>query len=152
MCDLRAYRPGDEAAVFELVRTVLGEYGLATNPEATDRDLQDIGRSYVASGGAFKVLEEAGRIVGSYGLFRLSATTCELRKMYLSRDRRGLGLGRRMMDDALAEARARGFFEMVLETNRRLTEAIALYRAYGFADFQPDHLSDRCDLAMRKAL
>ena len=55
-----------------------------------------------------------------------------------------------MMDDALCEAKTRGFVEMTLETNSCLREAIGLYRAYGFTTFTPDHQSDRCDIAMRR--
>ena len=152
VCGLRTYRPGDEPAVFALVKTVLSQYGLKTNPEETDRDIQDICKSYLENGGQFKVLERDGQIIGSYGIFRVSPAVCELRKMYLYEQFRGAGLGRMMMEDALDTAKVLGYQEMVLETNACLKEAIALYCAFGFEEFQADHLSDRCDMAMRKAL
>jgi len=36
---------------------------------------------------------------------------------------------------------------VTLETASVLTEAIGLYRSYGFVEYQPDHLSSRCDQA-----
>ncbi len=72
--------------------------------------------------------------------------------MYLLPELKGRGLGKTMMDDAIAVAKSLGFVEMTLETNSCLKEALALYRKYGFMEFTPSHLSDRCDLAMRKAL
>jgi len=152
MCQLRDYRPGDEADVFRIVKSVLAEYGLAANPEKTDADLKDIRQSYMAGGGAFRILEADGRPVGSYGLHAGTRASCELRKMYLLPGFRGQGLGRRLLEDALRTAKALGFSEVTLETNSRLKEAIGLYRAYGFTEFIPPHMSDRCDLAMKRTL
>jgi putative acetyltransferase len=152
MHELRDYRPGDEEDVFRIVKHVLAEYGLATNPEKTDADLKDIRQSYILSGGAFRILESDGRTIGSYGLYAITKESCELRKMYLLPEFRGRGLGKMMMGDALGAAKLLGFIEMTLETNSRLKEAIGLYRAYGFTEFIPCHLSDRCDSAMKKIL
>jgi putative acetyltransferase len=152
MCQLRDYRPGDEEDVFRIVKHVLAEYGLATNPEKTDADLKDIHRSYILGGGAFRILESDGRPIGSYGLYASTQESCELRKMYLLPEFRGRGLGRRMMEDALCVAKGLKFIEMTLETNSRLKEAIGLYKSYGFTEFILDHLSDRCDSAMKKTL
>ena len=127
---------------------MLGEYGLKPDPGATDADLDDIERSYLARGGLFRILEDRdGSVVGAYGLYPMENRTCELRKMYLRGEFRGRGLGRRLLDDALAEARRLGFARVVLETASVLKEAIALYERYGFAPYQPDHLSSRCDQA-----
>lgn len=152
MCQLRDYRPGDEDSVFQIVKCVLAEYGLSTNSEVTDADLRDIRQSYLSNGGAFRILESDGRIVGSYGLYATSVQSCELRKMYLLPELRGQGFGRIMMDDAVRKAKALKFKEMTLETNSCLQEAGELYKKYGFKEFVPDHLSDRCNLAMKKML
>ncbi len=152
MYQLRDYRPGDEQDVYRIVKQVLAEYGLATDPEKTDADLKDIHHSYIQGGGAFRILESDGRTIGSYGLYASTRASCELRKMYLLSEFRGHGLGKKMMEDALRVARVLGFLEMTLETNSRLKEAIGLYKEYGFTEFTPSHLSDRCDSAMKKAL
>ncbi len=152
MCILRDYRKGDEGEVFPLVEYALRQYGLKVNPEETDADIQDIQASYIQSGGAFKVLEDNGGIVGSYGLYRIDEDSCELRKMYLRPEYKGKGLGKMMMDDAFLTATTLGFSRMVLETNRCLKEALNLYRKYGFVEYASGHLSDRCDCAMEKKL
>lgn len=152
MCQLRDYRPGDEDDVFRIVKHVLAEYGLATNPEKTDADLKDIHQSYMLGGGAFRILESNGRTIGTYGLYASTQESCELRKMYLLPEFRGHGFGKKMMEDALRVAKALRFIEMTLETNSRLKEAIELYKTYGFTEFTPSHLSDRCDSAMKRSL
>jgi len=77
---------------------------------------------------------------------------CELRKMYLHRDYRGKGHGKRLLEHALAEARRLGFQSVTLETASVLTEAIRLYEHYGFHPYSPPHLSPRCDQAYRLEL
>lgn len=131
-----------------MVYTVLREYHLRPDPECTDADLRDIEQAYLARGGTFCVLEtQDGHIIGAYGLYPTDRATCELRKMYLRRDYRGRGLGKRLLEDALAEARRLGFRRVTLETASVLTEAIALYESYGFLPYRPEHLSARCDQA-----
>ena len=152
MIELHDYSYGDEYAVFKLVEHVLTEYGLSVNPDVTDSDLLDIRKSYIATGGTFRVIRFGGKIVGSYGVYATSAWLCELRKMYLLPEFRGQGLGKKLMDDAIKKAKALGFAEMFLETNSCLQEAVHLYRRYGFTEFEPEHLSDRCDLAMKITL
>ena len=145
---LRPATNADCEQVRDLVFTVLAEYGLKPDPGCTDADLSDIEQSYLARGGVFRVLEEQdGSIVGSYGLCPTEPRTCELRKMYLHRPYRGKGLGRRLLEDALAHAKEADFQRVTLETASVLREAIRLYESYGFKPFRADHLSRRCDQA-----
>jgi putative acetyltransferase len=145
---LRSAKPSDCKAIEALVFGVLADYGLQGDPEGTDRDLADLDGAYLKSGGAFDVLiDVAGEVVGTVGLARISATTCELRKMYLASSARGQGEGRRLLQHALARAKQLGFRRVELETASVLREAIALYVAHGFKPFTPAHLSPRCDCA-----
>ncbi len=145
---LRRATNADCEPVKTLVFTVLGEYGLKPDPGVTDADLDDIERSYFARGGTFCVLEdEDSSVVGAYGLYPVEGQTCELRKMYLRRTHRGRGLGKLLLEDALASARQLGFTTLTLETASVLKEAIALYKRYGFAPCPSDHLAARCDQA-----
>ena len=47
---------------------------------------------------------------------------------------RGLGVGRRLLAELESQARAHGVRTLRLETNRSLTEAIALYRSSGYRE------------------
>ncbi|MCF6269997.1 MAG: GNAT family N-acetyltransferase [Melioribacteraceae bacterium] len=152
MYKLRDYKKGDESDIFTLLKIALQEYGLSVDPKGTDADIKDIYASYILPGGAFKVLEDNGKIVGSYGLLKISNTTCELRKMYLYPEYKGKGLGKKMMDDLFLTVTSLGFTKIVLETNSSLKEAINLYKKYGFTEYNPEHLSDRCNYAMEKEL
>jgi putative acetyltransferase len=145
---LRSATNQDRQAIEALVFGVLVEYGLKPDPGGIDSDLHDIERSYLATGGLFDVLTDgAGEVVGSVGLFPLSDSVCELRKMYLAAPFRGRSLGRHLLEHALRRARELGFTRVVLETASVLREAVVLYERNGFRRYQPAHLAARCDAA-----
>lgn len=142
----------DSESIKTLIFAVLREFGLAPDPEATDRDLDDIEAYYYNNRGHFAVLEIDNRIVATVAIARVDERTCELRKMYMNADFRGRGIGRQLLDYALATAREMGYSTMVLETATPLVAATALYEKYGFKEYLPDHLSCRCDRAFRLEL
>ena len=145
---LRLANNKDREKVTNLVYSILNEYNLKADPECTDADLKDIENSYFEKGGTFYVLEERdGSIIGAYGLCPVGQQTCELRKMYLHSAYRGKGLGKFLMESALAKAKQMKFKKIVLETASVLKEAICLYKSYGFVEYQPKRLSSRCDQA-----
>ena len=61
----------------------------------------------------------------------------ELKRMWVAPDRRGLGLGRRLLAELEAHAAANGVRVLRLETNRSLAEAIGLYRTAGYREVTP---------------
>ena len=145
---LRPANNKDCENITNLVYVILREYGLKPDPACTDADIKDIEYTYFCQGGTFFVLEtEDSSIIGAYGLYSVEEHTCELRKMYLHKAHRGKGLGKLLMEDALSKAKHLGFERMVLETASVLKEAISLYKSYGFVQYNPQHMSSRCDQA-----
>jgi ribosomal protein S18 acetylase RimI-like enzyme len=57
--------------------------------------------------------------------------------MWIAKECRGLGLGKRLLDALEDQARAAGAPAVRLETNRTLTEAIAMYRRSGYREIEP---------------
>ena len=95
----------------------------------------------------FVVVVDEKTIIATAGILALDPGTCELRKMYILPSHRGRGVGRLLMEHLLELAQKLGYRKMILETASVLTEAIAMYRRYGFREYHPDHLSARCDQA-----
>lgn len=138
----------DAEKVTRLVATVLSEFGLRIDPEETDADLSDIEKSYLEAGGAFELIEdEEGNLLGTVGLYPLDKECCELRKMYFVQSARGRGLGKYILERAIAQARSLGFGKIILETASVLEAANHLYVKYGFRPLQREHLPSRADLA-----
>ena len=135
-------------AVIALVSRLLQEHGLRYDSMAEDADLDDIEKVYLRSGGAFKVVENSkGEIVGTFALYPMQDSACQLRKMYLSPILRGQGLGLRMLRCAVDDARGLGFKKIVLETANVLKKAIRLYTRFGFKPMDGAPHSKRCDQA-----
>ena len=61
----------------------------------------------------------------------------EIKRMWISPGARGLGLGRRLLQELESRAAGRGVAIVRLETNRSLSEAIALYRSAGYEEVAP---------------
>jgi DNA-binding MarR family transcriptional regulator/GNAT superfamily N-acetyltransferase len=61
----------------------------------------------------------------------------ELKRMWVAPSTRGVGIGRRLLAELEGEAARRGGRVLHLETNRSLTEAIALYRSSGYREVEP---------------
>ena len=138
----------DIPTIRAVLLAVRSEYGVLGEIGANDADLDDMEVNYFRGGGCFEVVQDAaGCIVGCAGLCPLNPCRAELCKMYIEKSARGLGLGKRLLEDLLAAARHSGFQEVWLETNSVLTEAIGLYRKYGFQAVDADHLLPRCDAA-----
>ena len=60
--------------------------------------------------------------------------TVELKRMWVAPATRGLGIGRRLLDELETQAGANGCRVVRLETNTSLREAIAMYRAAGYRE------------------
>jgi GNAT superfamily N-acetyltransferase len=130
---LREATAGDGAAIRAVVLAVMAEYGLSSDLEANDGDLQNVAASYGERGGCFRVVVTTeGRIVGCGGLYRVDRQEAEIRRMYLLPEARGVGVGRRLLEDLITCAKERRFEQLTLETASVLKEAISLYRKRGF--------------------
>jgi DNA-binding MarR family transcriptional regulator/GNAT superfamily N-acetyltransferase len=84
--------------------------------------------------GYFIVARRDGWPVGCAALIRIDDETAEIKRMWTSPAARGQGVARRMLRKLERIAREAGFGRLVLDTNRALKEAHALYRGEGFTE------------------
>jgi putative acetyltransferase len=144
---------GDIPSVKAVVFTVLQEYGLLPDENGIDSDLNDIETNYPANNGYFGLItNKTGKTVGTFGLYRKSDSDCEIRKMYLLPEARGIGLGKKTIRILIIKALEKGYRNIFLETNSVLKEAIALYEKSGFRKIDSGHLASRCDQAYKLEL
>jgi GNAT superfamily N-acetyltransferase len=109
------------------------EFGWDTSFEAlVARIVADYAADHDPAREAAWIAEHAGRRVGCVFCVRKDDETAQLRILLVTRAGRGLGLGRRLVDEVVASAGAAGYRRLVLWTNDPLVAARRIYLAAGF--------------------
>ena len=131
---LRPHRPGDMGWIIHRHAALYAqEYGFDTDFEALVAEVAaGFIRNFDPARERCWVAERDGEPVGSVFVVRQDDTTAKLRLLYVEPSARGLGIGRRLVDEAVAYARATGYRRMVLWTNDILTAARRIYETGGF--------------------
>lgn len=133
---IKTIEPKDNAALAGVIRTTLKEFGAAKPgtvyyDESTDH-LSDV---FAVPGSVYYVAEYGGKIVGGGGIYPtagLPKGTCELVKMYLLPEVRGIGLGSALIQKSLDFAKEYGYQQVYLETMPELQQALNTYAKFGF--------------------
>jgi len=133
---LRLIQPSDNVALAKIVRDTLSEFG-ANHPgtvyfDATTDALYEL---FQQKGAGYYVAVDHNKIVGGGGIYPtegLPEGTCELVKMYLLPDARGIGLGRTIIEKCLQFASESGYTRVYLESMPELKQALKVYEKFGF--------------------
>jgi ribosomal protein S18 acetylase RimI-like enzyme len=78
-----------------------------------------------------------GRAIGAGSLKSGGMKPPEIKRLWVDPAARGLGVGRRLLERLEERAALTGARTVRLDTNKSLTEAIALYRATGYVEVSP---------------
>lgn len=83
------------------------------------------------------------RAIGCVGLRPMRGPNCcEMKRLFVAPEGRGLGLGRALAEAVLAEGARLGYAEIRLDTLPSMLDAIGLYRKLGFVSIEPDYADD----------
>ena len=126
---LSPFTPADQPAVKALVLAGLADHWGTLDP-SKNPDLNNIAATY--KGAYFLVAKQEGKVVGCGALVPRSPDTAEVVRMSVATAARRQGLGRRILSALCAEAKARGFRRVMLETTQTWSEVIAFYQGFGF--------------------
>ena len=131
---LRDPEPGDMGrVVYAQARFYAREFGWDQRFEALiSRIVAQFAENFDPAWEKCWIAEQNGRFVGSVFVVRQDEKTAKLRMLYVDQAARGLGLGRRLVDECLRFARARGYRRMELWTNDVLSAARHVYESVGF--------------------
>jgi GNAT superfamily N-acetyltransferase len=167
MIDLVSYRDELAEGVVDVIHRVHDEYGFTWEPDGYHRDLYRINDEYFKTGGAFWALVEGAKVVGCVGVTlhdrhrgahdpqgsmpiesNPALKFCELHRLYLLSDYRGLRLGRRMLDATMEFGRDRGCTRMIAWSDVKLPHAHEMYKQAGFVQEKGTRLCNDPDKSL----
>ena len=106
-----------------------------------DRELAELPGEYAAPHGALLLATVDGKLAGCCALRPLDnadyANAAEMKRLYVRKPFRNLGLGRQLAEATLDAARAAGYACVLLDTLNDMEAARALYEDLGFEDIPP---------------
>jgi len=136
-------RPCESVADIEAARQLLEAYaaslGIDLGYQGFAAELASLPGQYAPPAGALLLARDGGGVaLGCVGLRPMAPDgCCEMKRLYVAPQGRGLGLGRALVDAILREAMRIGYREMRLDTLPFMTEAITLYRKLRFVPIEP---------------
>jgi putative acetyltransferase len=128
----------------EQVRNLFAEYRAQLPVEycfrSLDTEIAGLPGEYASPKGKLLLATVVGQPVGCVGLRPFPrAGTCEMKRLYVRPGFRGGNLGKKLVDQALLEARSLGYSCVRLDTHPpTMQAALAMYRKLGFREVNPD--------------
>jgi putative acetyltransferase len=156
---IQEIKPLDDTAIGNIIKKVGEEYGaIGDGFGPSDAEVNAMSQHYADENASrYFIATIKGNIVGGCGIaaFNGSNDVCELRKLFLLPESRGLGLGKKLTEDCLKYAQHKGYTKCYLDTLKSMQSAISLYEKLGFKHLDKSlagTIHNGCDVWMLKAL
>ena len=137
--EIRALQPTEDARAFRTLNEEWITHYFVL--EKKDREILDNPEKMILrQGGHIFMVYVEGNAVGCVALIPLDQGVYELSKMAVSPRLRGLGIGRRLLEHAIAQAKVIGAKSLFLGSNSKLKNAVHLYESVGFRHVPPEKI------------
>ena len=152
-------RPQHDADVCEIIKIVGKEFGaIGEGFGPSDPEVEAMSQHYKNENASLYLIANMHKkVVGGGGIapFNGSLDICELRKLFLLPESRGLGIGKNILQECIDYAKSKGYKKCYLDTLVNMKSAIALYESFGFQHLEgalEGTIHNGCDVWMLKEL
>ena len=126
----------------ETIRGLFREYeswlGLDLCFQGFEEELRTLPGKYVSPDARLYLACVDDKPVGCIAMRKLDDGICEMKRLYLRSEARGLGLGNRLVERLINDARTIGYQKMRLDTHPpKMGKAVKLYESHGFKPIPP---------------
>jgi ribosomal protein S18 acetylase RimI-like enzyme len=129
--------PEDISEVKRLFSAYAESLGIDLSFQGFENELAELPGAYAGESGRLLLAEMDGTAVGCVGLRKLSDGICEMKRLYVNPDLRGMRIGRLLAGEIIARGRQLGYERIRLDTLPFMQRAIAMYRSLGFVEIEP---------------
>lgn len=113
-------------------------------------ELQDLDKKYGTPVGRLYIAFVDDMPAGCIGLRKMREQVCEMKRLFVEKEYRGLGIGDRLVQTIIEAAKEIGYEEMYLDTMPSLKSAVHLYYKYGFLETEKYNDSPIADTIFMK--
>lgn len=129
----------ETADQIEETRKLFREYekwlGLDLCFQGFEEELSCLPKKYAKPDGRLYLVLVNAKTAGCIALRKLERNVCEMKRLYVRDEFRGLGLGKKLVEKLIGEARLIGYEKMRLDTlPDKMSKAMKLYKSHGFAE------------------
>mgnify|MGYP000406846601 CR=1 FL=1 len=157
--ELIEIKPEHDSRICEIIKQVGAEFGaVGEGYGPSDSEVFAMSQHYKDElSSQYLIAVADNSVIGGCGIapFNVSKQVCELRKLFLLPENRGLGVGKKLAEACLTYAKNKGFKSCYLDTLTGMTSAIKLYETLGFEHLDKPlegTIHNGCDVWMLKPL
>jgi putative acetyltransferase len=129
----------ETVADIDVARTIFREYeswlGLDLCFQGFEQELKDLPGKYAPPAGRLYLARVGDEVAGVIALRRLEPGICEMKRLFLREEFRGMKIGQTLIERLVNDAREIGYTRMRLDTYPpKMGKAVRLYESYGFRE------------------
>ena len=126
----------DRESTIDQVKQLFFDYGVERSFDKAlgdyQKEIDELPGKYQAPEGILLLAQIENDPAGCIAYQQLDATTCEMKRMYVSAKYRNQGLGQKLIEHLITLAQQSGYLTMKLDSHPSMLAAQKLYRKFGF--------------------
>lgn len=129
--------PQDLERVVAIFREYISSPSVSLDYQDYEPEFATLPGKYAVPEGRLLLAWKSEVVVGCAALRKVNDSVCEMKRVYIRSTARGEGLGRRLIERVLVEAREAGYSRICLDVLPEFTAAQGIYESLGFRPAPP---------------